>query len=150
MKIAVDVGGVLSKYPEVFRPLIELAYKAGKRSNVEVHIISDMHPRQKIIDALVLNGFAYLPADRVHSADYKAHGEMCKAVLCEQLGIDILIDDFPGYVAVGNHVRLLVMPQPTEPYYHDDWETDGSEGEFGRRNPPGSKRPPEDRKGATP
>ena len=37
------------------------------------------------------------------------------------------------FVASGDHVRLLVMPHPTEPYYHDDWETDGSEGKFGRR-----------------
>src|SRR5947207_14729774 len=64
---------------------------------------------------------------RVRSADYKTHGEMCKAALCEQLGIDILIADFPGYVAAGKHVGLLVMPNPREPYYHDSWKTDGSE-----------------------
>ena len=53
--------------------------------------------------------------------------------MCEQLGIDILVDDFPGYVADGKHVGLLVMPNPREPYYHDSWRTDGSEGDFGRR-----------------
>lgn len=50
----------------------------------------------------------------------------------------MLIDDFPGYVATPGSppVRLLMMPDPGEPYYHDDWRTDGSEGDFGRRRKP--------------
>lgn len=128
MKIAFDVGGVLSKYPQVFRPMIDALLAGG----VPVYIISDMHPVQKIIDMLALNGIAFNEAS-VHSADYKQHGEKCKAVLCEELGIDLLIDDFPGYVHDGAHVRLLVMPNTSEPYYHDEWKTDGSEGSFGRR-----------------
>jgi len=53
---------------------------------------------------------------------------------CKELGIDILIDDFIGYVAVeGAPVRLLVMPDATKPYYDPNWKTDGSEGDFGRR-----------------
>ncbi len=145
MKIAFDVGGVLSKYPTVFRPLIEALHFAG--GGVEVYFISDMHPIQKIIDVLHLNRIPCL-MHRVHSADYKTHGEECKAVLCEHLGIDILIDDFPGYVACAGRplVRLLVMPDPTLDYYESEWLTDGSEGNFGRRrNPSGLKRPPEDR-----
>jgi hypothetical protein len=129
VKIAFDVGGVLSKYPHIFKPLL-LALRDA--ADVEVHVISDMHPKEKIGMMLLENGID-LRHSRVHSADYRTHGEMCKAILCHELGIDILIDDFPGYVASGNHVRLLVMPHPTEPYYHDDWKTDGSEGEFGRR-----------------
>jgi hypothetical protein len=35
-------------------------------------------------------------------------------------------------------VSLLVWPNPEEPYYHDDFETDGSEGDFGRRRKPKS------------
>lgn len=69
----------------------------------------------------------------IYSADYKTHGENCKKVLCEHLCIDILIDDFIGYIAEGDFVRLLVMPDPRKPYYSDDWKTDGSEGDFGRR-----------------
>ena len=135
MRIAFDVGGVLSKYPSVFRPLLEVLHYHGNAEGIEVWIISDMHPEQKIIDMLELNGVAFYK-HRVRSADYHTHGEMCKAVLCKELRIDLLIDDFPGYVAAGDHVRLLVMPHPTEPYYHDEWKTDGSEGAFGRRMRP--------------
>lgn len=132
MRIAFDVGGVLSKYPDILRPLLDVLHYHGKANGVEVWIISDMHPEEKIIDMLELNAVTFYK-HRVRSADYKTHGERCKQVLCDQLGIDILIDDFPGYVATGKHVRLLVMPNPDEPYYHDDWKTDGTEGTFGRR-----------------
>lgn len=127
MKIAFDVGGVLSKHKilrELFLSLLD--------GDNEIYVISDMHPEEKILDMLVLNGFPLLDIS-VHSADYATHGENCKKVLCEEIGIDILIDDFIGYVAQGKYVRLLVMPDPNEPYYSDDWKTDGSEGNFGRR-----------------
>lgn len=145
MKIAFDVGGVLSKYPDVFRPLIEVLHFAG--GGVEVYFISDMHPVVKIVDVLRLNTIPCL-IHRVHSADYTTHGEECKAVLCEQLGIDILIDDFPGYLAtVGKPlVRLLVMPDPTRDYYAQEWQTDGSEGNFGRRRCPMKDTPEADKK----
>ncbi len=126
--IAFDVGGVLSKRPHVFIPILHALQAAG----FPVYVLSDMHPQDKIIAMLELNGIEIDPAD-VISANYKEHGEMCKTVACESYGIDLLIDDFPGYVAEGDHVRLLMMPDPREPYYHPDWKTDGSEGDFGRR-----------------
>jgi hypothetical protein len=143
MRIAFDIGGVLSKYPDVFRPLLSVLHE----TEVKVWVISDMHPVEKVIDWLDRNRMTCY-RDRVRSADYQTHGENCKAILCEELGIDILIDDHMGYLAqIGSpRVRLLVMPDPSLPYYADSWKTDGSEGDFGRRrNPPGSKRPPEDR-----
>lgn len=141
MKIAFDLGGVLSKYPQLIILLQVLRdanfYRqdySGASGAVEVFVLSDMHPREKIIDQLRANGLGWVPADHVISADYQAHGEACKAVACKELGIDILVDDFIGYVAVeGAPVRLLVMPDATKPYYHDDWKTDGTEGDFGRR-----------------
>jgi hypothetical protein len=129
LRIGFDVGGVLSKYPQIFKPLLQVLHDS---KDTEVFIISDMHPKHKITDMLQLNEILY-HQERVLSADYTKHGEMCKAKLCEEHKIDILIDDFPGYVAAGKHVRLLVMPEPLEPYYHDSWKTDGSEGDFGRR-----------------
>jgi hypothetical protein len=143
IRIAFDVGGVLSKYPGVFIPLLAVLHRTP---GVEVYILSDMHPVDKIIDMLELNGINFYK-HRTYSADYKTHGEDCKAVLCKELGIDILIDDFIGYVATpgASPVRLLVMPDSSLPYYANEWQTDGSEGDFGRRNPPGSKRPPEGR-----
>lgn len=129
-RIAFDVGGVLSKYPKVFLDIIEaIGYN---NPNVEIHIISDMHPVEKIQAMLELNGFKF-PINRVHSANYQLWGENCKAVLCKDLYINLIIDDFPGYVAEGEYARLLMMPHPRQPYYHDDWKTDGSDGDFGRR-----------------
>ncbi len=129
LKIAFDVGGVLSTYPDKFRPLLDAL---GASSGVEVWIISDMHPEQKIIDTLRLNGIRFLDK-RVRSADYDKYGNACKAVLCKELEIDILIDDFVGYLADGDHIRLLLMPNSSNPYYHENWKTDGSEADFGRR-----------------
>lgn len=76
-----------------------------------------------------------MPPERVHSCDYGGHGEECKAVKAREIGLDVLVDDFPGYVASVDAptLRLLAMPDPTRDYYHDSWKTDGSEGAFGRR-----------------
>lgn len=130
MKIAFDIGGVLSKYPA----LIALLNVCDAHPHCEVHVISDMHPVEQTRKMLAMN-WIRLPDGRVHSADFAKHGEKCKAVLCEELGIDILVDDFAGYVGKPGSppCRLLVMPDVDEPYYHDRWKTDGSEGGFGRR-----------------
>lgn len=145
IRVAFDIGGVLSKYPDTFRPLVAVLLASEA---VEVWIISDMKPHAKAVAFCHDNGFM-VPSMRVVCADYQTHGEECKAVACEQIGIDVLIDDFPGYVATFGKppVRLLVMPDPRLDYYAAEWVTDGSEGNFGRRNPPGSKKPPEDRIG---
>ncbi len=143
MKIAFDIGGVLSKYPDVFRPLVEaLLALRPFGAPPEVWVISDMKPHEKAVAFCHDNGF-FVPPERVICADYATHGENCKAMLCEQLGIDILVDDFHSYVCtVGKPpVRLLVMPDPSRDYYAPEWKTDGSEGNFGRRNPPESKGP---------
>jgi hypothetical protein len=131
LKIGIDIGGVLSKYPDTFRTLmLEL-----KKTDIEVFVISDMHDPSKMNGMLQMNNIPIDP-DHVISADYAEHGEMCKAEVCKKLGIDIMIDDFIGYVARGPSVRLLVMPLPEEDYYHETWKTDGSEGNFGRRRRP--------------
>lgn len=145
MRIAFDIGGVLSKYPQFFRPLVAALLDAP---GVEVFVVSDMKPHAKAVAFCHDNGFMVSP-ERIVCADYETYGEYCKTDVCQGLGISVLVDDFAGYVAVPGSppVRLLVMPDPFLPYYADDWKTDGSEGSFGRRNPPGSKRPPEDRQG---
>lgn len=136
LRVAFDVGGVLSKYPDIMRCLIATLDRGG----AEVVVISDMHPETQIRDMLARNGLHGLTC---YSADYTAHGEGCKAALCESLGVDVLVDDFIGYVATPGRppVRLLVMPDPSLPYYADSWETDGSEGDFGRRRTGPDSRP---------
>jgi hypothetical protein len=140
MKIAFDIGGVLSKYPDTFRRLVDKLQSAdpGRKSSVEVVIISDMHDIDQMHRMLKMNNFAIERA-QIFSADYAQYGEYCKTQLCNQLGVDILIDDFIGYLAEGDFIRLLMMPNVDEPYYHDDWKTDGSEGDFGRRCRPRSR-----------
>lgn len=135
VKVGFDIGGVLSKYPDLLRPIIEALSVAP---NVEVHVLSDMQPHAKCVDWVVhRNGFA-IPPERIHACDYDAHGESCKAVKAREIGLDVLVDDHLGYVATvgAPALRLLAMPDPTRPYYHDNWKTDGSEGTFGRRRPP--------------
>jgi hypothetical protein len=135
VKIAFDVGGVLSKYPRHFTRLMEALRDAGH----ELHVISDMHPREKILEALRRNGFlltGLVAEGSVHSADYANYGEACKAALCRDLGIDALVDDFPGYLVWPwpgpAPLRLLVQPDPYRPYWSALWGTD-DEQEFGRR-----------------
>ena len=138
LKIAFDVGGVLSKYPALKELLQWMA--ALKRywadtymaPSVEVYVISDMHPKEKIA-AMLRGNNIFLDENFVFSADYATHGENCKKILCEQLGVDIFVDDFIGYLAEGDFIRLLVMPNPRRSYYHEEWKTDGAEGDFGRR-----------------
>jgi len=129
LRVAFDIGGVLSKYPEVFRPLIVRLLQSG----VEVFVITDMKDRDGIIETLRLNAFDMIPNDHVYSADYDVHGEACKAVLLRDLKIDVFFDDFVGYVAPhGSPVRCLVMPDETRPYYHDEWKIVGSSWDGGR------------------
>jgi len=129
MKAAFDIGGVLSKYPAIFKPLMLALMAAGH----EVHVITDMHDRDASMKMLLMNGFSFIPAEHVHNADYALHGELCKAVVLRELGIDIFFDDFPGYLTIGCPVRCQVLPDPHKPYYAPEWKTDGSEGDFGRR-----------------
>ena len=137
MKIAFDIGGVISKYPEKFRWLM-----ISLGVNMELFVITDMHDKAEVIKLLKLNNIE-VSEDHVYCADYKTHGEMCKAVLLAELGIDILIDDFIGYTVWDSSlgpapIRLLVMPDPLQPYWADSWKLSEDpntkdEADFGRR-----------------
>lgn len=129
MRVAFDVGGVVSKYPNTFRALIR------KFTLPEVYIISDMHPEEKIINLLQLNDIDFWQPN-VHSANYDKYGEACKSVLLDELNIDLFFDDFIGYVALpGKYptIRCLVMPDAELPYYADSWKMPEGEPVFGRR-----------------
>lgn len=130
MRIAFGIGGVISKYPDIFRVMIRALTRSR---DIEVFIITDMHNRAQSLEMLEMNGFGWMVNDRVYSADFETYGEACKAVLLEQLQIDVMIDDFPAYVAAGCPVRLLALPDITRPYYADDWKVPESVGDFGRR-----------------
>ncbi len=131
IKIGFDIGGIISKYPHLLRPII-IALLSSKE--IEVHILSDMRPHDKCVKTLIENGFN-IPSSQIHSCDYEKYGGECKAIKAKEIGLDILIDDFPDYVGMigAPELRLLAMPDPTKDYYHKSWKTDGSEGNFGRR-----------------
>lgn len=135
IRVSFDIGGVLSKQPHIWRPIV----RAFQRSyEIEVFILSDMKPHAKAVSFCHDNGFL-IDSENIHCCDYETHGEHCKAVKMKELAIDLHIDDFPGYLATGALVRLLVWPDPDHDYYHPDWVTDGSEGNFGRRKAQGEK-----------
>lgn len=130
IRIGIDIGGVISKYPDTFA-LLWQALDASP--GVEVHVLTDM-PLDKAAEMLSLNSFN-VREGRLHSCDYDAHGEGCKAVKAAELGLDMLIDDFAGYVAIPGKppVRMLVMPDASMPYYADTWKTGENSGAFGRK-----------------
>lgn len=130
IKIGFDIGGVLSKYPEILTPLVNSIIK--NCPDVEVHVLTDMHPIEKCREWVAMNGLN-VRTDYIHSCDYSSYGEYCKSIKSKEIGLDVLMDDFIGYLSEGSPIRLLVMPDPSRSYYHDDWKTDGSEGNFGRR-----------------
>lgn len=137
MKIAFDIGGVLSKHVEFVKLLWAMQdsrdYCFPSLNHFEIFICSDMHDREKTHKMLLMNGI-HVDDDHLLLSDYEKYGERCKEVLLKQHGIDIFFDDFVGYVnAGGAKVNLLVWPDKTQPYYADTWRTDGSEGDFGRR-----------------
>lgn len=131
MRIGFDIGGVLSKYPDVFNKFIE------SLGNCFLFCITDQHPKEEVIKTLLNNGFGrWFGINNVFCADYEKHGNMCKAVLIKELELDMFIDDFDGYLqwdsTLGKQPILLkIMPDAFQPYWSDSWICDGAE--FGRR-----------------
>lgn len=128
LKVSFDIGGVLSKYPNVFRQIVEALQLGG----IEVFVITDIHDHAQSVKLVQENGFN-IPADHILNSDYTAYGENCKAFTIAQHKIDLHVDDFPGYCAHTQCVSLFVWPNPKEPYFADDFKADASESNWGRR-----------------
>lgn len=134
MKIAFDIGGVLSK-DKRWRELLEILYID---TNIEIYIITDMHDRDEAL-AMLDNNNIVLKKNNVYCADYQKYGEACKSILLRDLGIDIFFDDFVGYLQWDSQlgpapIRCLVMPDWNRPYWSEDWICSGED--FGRRVAP--------------
>lgn len=125
LRISFDIGGVLSKHPAVYRKMMQALADGG----AEVYVITDMSDHERAVKLLGTNDFDVLP-ERVLCADWDAHGDMCKAELIRQHGIQVHVDDFLGYSAgaaeVEGCVSLLGWPDPYAPYYHEDFVCDDS------------------------
>lgn len=123
LRVSFDIGGVLSKNPALFREMMRILEAGG----AEVYVLTDMPDHAKAVKLLAANGFS-VASERVLCADWDMHGDMCKAVLIEQYGIQLHIDDFPGYSAgagtVDGCVSLFTWPDPYAPYYHEDFVPD--------------------------
>lgn len=131
LKIAFDIGGVISKYPDEFLRL----YTELSTYNF-CFFITDMHDKEEVMKTLNVNNF-FPNYEEVYCADYKKYGEMCKAVLLAELEIDMFFDDFIGYLAWDSSlgpapIRLLVMPDPYKPYWSPEWKVNDNF-DFGRR-----------------
>lgn len=111
MKIAFDIGGVLGKYPYPFVPMILTLQKGG----AEVFVITDISEKKVAEELLNRIGYNIAP-DNILCANFEKYGERCKAVLIIKYGIDVLVDDHPGYCADSGCVSLFVWPNPHIPY----------------------------------
>lgn len=129
LRIGVDIGGVISKYPRIIKRIMAAL---SESQDIEVHVLTDM-PRDKALDVMHRNGVP-VPDNRVHSCSYDQHGEGCKAAKSAELGLHVMVDDFAAYVSIPNAppLRLFVMPDAGLPYYADEWQMDGAE-DFGRK-----------------
>ena len=139
MKIGIDIGGVISKYPKVFKSLIKTFQE--KYGTENIYIITDQHPKEYVLASLRMNGIGFDGMEErfqlVRCADYDKYCNMCKAILIKELELDIYIDDFDGYLqwdsTLGPQPLLLkVMPDAYKPYWHETWNTEG-ESSFGRK-----------------
>ena len=111
MKLAFDIGGVLGKYPGIFTSMISALQKGG----AEVFVLSDIPDMKVTQEQLNRYGYNFSP-EMVLSADFEKYGERCKSVLIKEYGIDVLVDDHPGYCADSGCVSLFVWPDPHVPY----------------------------------
>ena len=144
LRIAFDIGGVISKYPEKFRELcraLHIASSSLRCDMIDLHVITDMHDREKTLWLLKENGFEFIPEANVHNSDYEQYGNMCKAVLLKELKIDIFFDDFGAYTDWDSQlgeapIRMLVQPDNFKPYWSDTWKTPPEDSDFGRRVAP--------------
>lgn len=135
LRIAFDIGGVLSRYPDFFRRLVrKLIDNDGfGEPVVDVYILTDMHPKEMVIETLRLNKFLpeaenslwwwNIPENRILVADYKKYGEGCKAELLREHEIDLCFDDHLGYLMLGDTIRFLLVPNAAHAYYHPSWKS---------------------------
>ena len=129
-RIALDIGGVISKYPAQFRSMAQALQQSGMW---EVFVLTDMHDPEMTLKMVHGNGFEFIPPENIINSDYQQHGEGCKMVNIDEYEIDVFLDDFIGYVAHTSAINLLVFPNMYKPYYAPEWKTDGAEGDFGRK-----------------
>lgn len=114
LKIAFDIGGVITRFPDIFYKLIHALHKSEE---VELCIITDMPIDIALKYVKKYRVLDVVEKENIRHADYSKYGDNCKKILCERLGINILIDDHFGYVHNAPELGLFVVPRPEKPYY---------------------------------
>lgn len=117
LKIAFDIGGVLSKYPREMKALLRTLQRGG----ADLWVMTDMNPK-KAVELCRLNDIP-VPDEQIISVDWAKDGELSKANACMGYGIDILIDDYLPYLCAGDFIGLCVAPRPGMPYEAPEWQT---------------------------
>ena len=76
VRVAFDIGGVLSKYPTILRAMAQALHDGG----AEVFVITDMRTPDRVLELLEANGFGFINPANIMCADFETYGEGCKAV----------------------------------------------------------------------
>lgn len=112
MIVAIDLGGVVTRYPREIRYLVESLLAGGS----EVHFVSDC-PLETMDRILIDACIATHERIFYHSVEWT--GDESKSRVLKQIRADIFIDDHLGYILGADgacKIRLLVVPSPSEPY----------------------------------
>lgn len=91
MIVAFDIGGVISRYPEKMKEMMQALIQGG----IDVRVVTDI-PFEKAWRLLCLNGFDFLSKGQLHSGDWAIHGDICVS---------------PSFVSVsGSTCSLMIGP----------------------------------------
>lgn len=115
IKVGFDIGGVLSKHPDIFQPMIEAL---NAHPAFEVHVLTDVLPPRSF--RLVQENNITVPPERIHSCDYARYGDTCKAEKVRELGITLMIDDHLPYLLPMREdpvVCLRVLPDGQDMFH---------------------------------
>lgn len=117
MKIAFDIGGWISRYPDLTREMMACLERGG----AEVIVMTDM-PCDTSHTVLAMNDFiATVHFSSVVNVDWNLHKERSKAEACREHGVDLLIDDYAPYCVGDGFAALMVWPKHEHPYDAAEW-----------------------------
>lgn len=135
LRIAFDIGGVISRYPGEMKTLMQRLINGG----AYVFLLTDMNRadahaacrenklynfighRGLIGSGINGAGTEDLREQYILCANWSDYGDQCKTRLMEMNKINFLIDDRPDYCAEGDYIGLVLSPRQHIPYYHNSW-----------------------------
>ena len=67
VRVAFDIGGVLSKYPVILQAMAQALHDGG----AEVFVITDMQDPDRVLELLEANGFGFINPANIICADFE-------------------------------------------------------------------------------